>query len=270
MAIFFSYYMTLLIESIESPSGQVIDCYRYYRCWETTRTCSSSCQLKCGRNSCRGLEAKCDGQSECFATCAGSWGSCSRGSNGSAKFIGNWGLHCKGKSSCAGLKIDAIRGHLDCTDVFSCQRLEVIQSVTGEVNCKGGFSCKELQVGDITGDINCKESYSCEKMEAKNIEGDLLCEGSSSCEDMIVNCKAGAKCTAKCTGVDSCSKDRSSQTLFTGHWNLECTADDSCQDIEARCPAGKSCMANCTGPYSCDGANFVGNWMRVGPNGGGD
>ena len=196
------------------------------------------------------MEARCDGQSECYATCGGSF-SCSeeRHQTSMAKFIGNWGLHCKGSFSCEGLQVDRIRGDLVCRNSFSCERLNIVQGITGDINCKGSFAC--------------------EKMTAKNIDGDLICDGSSSCESMSVNCKAGAKCTAKCSGSSACTKDRrSNPTLFTGHWNLECTSSFSCRDIEARCPTGKSCMATCTGWGSCEGANFVGNWMRIGPNGG--
>ena len=220
------------------------DCSRSRSCSYpsvTTRICSSSCQLKCGRDSCRGLEARCNGQSDCFATCGGRY-SCSRAvSDGMfnlplndrpmTKFIGNWGLNCKGDKSCSKAQVDTIKGDLGCTGKSSCEELEV-----------------------------------------NSIDGDLKCEGIQSCQRMTAKCKDGATCTAKCNNNFACSKPdpfpNTNTTLFIGHWNLECTQYFSCQDVEARCPAGKSCTATCTGLHACHGANLIGNWIRVGTNSG--
>ena len=225
-------FIVLTIKITAAPTGNGIDCSQSFSCEKITRTCTSSCNLNCGGSfSCRGLEARCNGQSECFATCGGSF-SCSeaRSPLTKTKLIGNWGL-----------------------------------------NCKGSFSCEGLQVNSIRGDLLCKGSWSCEIMNVRSIEGDIRCEGSRACRSITATCKDGATCTAKCTNSWSCSKDSgysSSPSLFTGHWNLECTQSYTCQNIEARCPTGKSCMATCTGFRACQGANFIGNWMRMGQNGG--
>ena len=225
-----------LITTTKSPNE---DCALSQNCnypWATTRICSSSYPLKCGADSCTGLEARCDGQSECFATCGGS-NSCSRNmmplnDRRITKLIGNWGL-----------------------------------------NCTGSRSCSKMQVATLKGDLYCTGRDSCEKIDVNSIGGDLKCEGISSCNSMTAKCKDGETCTAKCNNVLACSNPEylanPKSTLFTGHWNLECTQAHTCQDVEAICPAGKSCTATCTGFYACDGANFIGNWIRVGPNSGG-